>query len=202
IRFYGVIEAFRMPDNMQIDETLLYVKDTSPVEIEKLSPDGRKLIQDARDIVETARLMVQEKNADELDVDVSQAKKDPKEVLPVDKSKDDGRTAVRHLQTILSLVLTNSEVRKLLSDISLIGRDLLARGASKSADSLRPDQEALAHIDKTAPQDQFLTEGGRKVGPTETPVPETKVPEMGHTVAQYPREDWVQVLQSRRQMDK
>jgi exopolyphosphatase/pppGpp-phosphohydrolase len=55
-----------MPDNKQIDETLLYVKNTSPVEIEKLSPDGRKLIQDARDIVETARLMVQEKNADEL----------------------------------------------------------------------------------------------------------------------------------------
>jgi Family of unknown function (DUF5923) len=106
IRFYGVIEAFRqgrMPDNKQIDETLLYVRDTSPVEIDKLSPDGRKLVQDARDIVETARLMVQEKNADELfqnfvwhtrDVDVSQAKKDPDEVLPVDKSKakDDGRT--------------------------------------------------------------------------------------------------------------
>jgi hypothetical protein len=47
--------------------------------------------------------MVQEKNADELfqnfvwhtrDVDVSQAKKDPNEVLPVDKSKakGDGQT--------------------------------------------------------------------------------------------------------------
>ncbi|KIM73150.1 hypothetical protein PILCRDRAFT_732411 [Piloderma croceum F 1598] len=69
IRFYGVIEAFRqkcMPDNKQIDEMLLYVKDTSTVEIEKLSLNGRKLIQDARDIVETAWLMVQEKNTDEL----------------------------------------------------------------------------------------------------------------------------------------
>jgi hypothetical protein len=101
-----VIEAFRqgrMPDNKQIDETLLYVKNSSPVDIDQLSPDGRKLVQDARDIIETARLMVQEKNADELfqnfvwhtrDVDVSQAKKDPNEVLPVDKSKakDDGQT--------------------------------------------------------------------------------------------------------------
>ncbi|KIM83645.1 hypothetical protein PILCRDRAFT_69340, partial [Piloderma croceum F 1598] len=106
IRLYGVIEAFRqvrMPDNKQIDETLLYVKNTSPVDIDQLSPDGRKLIQDARDIIETARLMVQEKNADELfqnfvwhtrDVDVSHAKKDPNEVLPVDKdkAKDDGQT--------------------------------------------------------------------------------------------------------------
>ena len=97
--------------------------------------------------------------------------------------------AVRHLRTILSLVLTNSEVRKLLSDFSLIGRDLLARGASKAADSLRPDQEALAHVDETAPQDQFVTEGGRKVGPTETPVPEAKVLGVDHTVAQHPKDD-------------
>jgi Family of unknown function (DUF5923) len=89
-----------MPDNKQIDETLLYVQDNSTVEIDKLSPDGRKLIQYACNIIETAWLMVQEKNTDELfvwhtrDMDVSQAKKDPDEVLPIDKSKtkDDGRT--------------------------------------------------------------------------------------------------------------
>jgi hypothetical protein len=55
-----------MPHNKQIDKTLLYVRDNSPVEIDKLSPEGHKLIQDAHDIVETARLMVQEKNADGL----------------------------------------------------------------------------------------------------------------------------------------
>lgn len=44
--------------------------------------------------------------------------------------------AIRHLlRTILSLILTNSEARKLLPDFSLIGRDLLARGASKAADA-------------------------------------------------------------------
>jgi Family of unknown function (DUF5923) len=68
----------------------------------------------------------------------------------------------------------------------LIGRGL-ARGVSKAADSLRLDQEALAH-DETA-QDQFLTEGGSKVGPTDTPVPEAKVPGMGHTMAQHPKDD-------------
>jgi hypothetical protein len=110
--------------------------------------------------------------------------------------------AVRHLRTILSLVLTNSEVRKLLSDFSLIGRDLPTHGASKAADSLRPDKEALAHVDETTPQEQFVTEGGRKVGPTETPVPEAKVPDVGHAVAQHPKDDWVQVLRSRQQMGK
>lgn len=105
IRLYGVIEAFRqgrMPSNAQIDETLRYVASNSPVDVNALSPDGKKLIQDARDIIETARVMVQEKNADELfqsfvwhtrDVDVDAAKKDPNDVLPVDKTKakDDGQ---------------------------------------------------------------------------------------------------------------
>jgi hypothetical protein len=51
-----------------------------------------------------------------------------------------------------SLVLTNSEVHKLLSDFSPIGHDLLARGASNAADSLHSDPEALAHVDETAPR--------------------------------------------------
>lgn len=98
-------------------------------------------------------------------------------------------TAVQHLRTILSLVLTNSEVRKLLSDFSLIGRDLLARGAAKAADGLRPDQEALANVDQSAPNDQFITEGGRVAGPNETPVLEARVPGTDHTVTQHPKDD-------------
>lgn len=34
--------------------------------VDKLSPDVGKLVQDTHDIIETARVMVQEKNADEL----------------------------------------------------------------------------------------------------------------------------------------
>lgn len=99
MRLYGVIEAFRlgrMPSNEQIDQTLKYVIANSPVDEGKLSPDGRKLTQDLRDVIETARVMVQRKNADELfqnfmwstrDVDLSHAKKDPNEVIPVDGDK-------------------------------------------------------------------------------------------------------------------
>ena len=66
---YGVVEAFRngrLPTNDQIDKTLQYILDHSPVDVHKLSPEGRKLVQDTKDIIGTARLMVQEKNADEL----------------------------------------------------------------------------------------------------------------------------------------
>ncbi|KII90672.1 hypothetical protein PLICRDRAFT_106168 [Plicaturopsis crispa FD-325 SS-3] len=203
IRLYGVFEAFRqgrMPDNKQIDETLNYVLSHSPVDLDALSPAGRALIADSRDIIETARLIVREKNADELfqnfvwhtrDVDISDAKKDPSEVVPIGKGKaqDDGKMAVKHMRTILTLILTNSEVRKLLSDFSLIGRDLLAKGAAKAATGLAPDQDRLARVDEAAPKDKFVTEGGRTAGPNETPVLEAKVPGTGKTVTQHPKDD-------------
>lgn len=105
MRLYGVIEAFRagkMPDNAQIDETLQYVRDHSPVDVSKLSPEGQKLISDSRDIIETARLMVKEKNADELfqnfvwhtsGTDFDKAKVDTDAATPVtkDDAKKDGQ---------------------------------------------------------------------------------------------------------------
>ena len=36
--------------------------------------------------------------------------------------------------------MTNAEVRKLVADVSVIGRDLLARGAGKLAETVRPEQ--------------------------------------------------------------
>ncbi|KAF9457296.1 hypothetical protein BDZ94DRAFT_1326382 [Collybia nuda] len=203
IRLYGVIEAFRLgrlPSNAQIDHTLQYVLDHSPIHTEKLSPDGKKLVQDTRDIIETARLMVQEKNADELfqnfvwhtrDVDKEGIKGGVTGTeAPVDREKanSDSQEAVQHLRTLLSLVLTNSEVRKLLSDFSLIGRDLLAKTAQKAAGHIAPDPDALARVDESAPQDQFITEGGRVAGKNETPVLEARVPGTDVRMKQHPRE--------------
>ena len=97
--------------------------------------------------------------------------------------------AVRHLRTLLSLILTNSEVRKLLQDFSTIGRDLLAKTAAKAAETIAPSNEALENVDQSAPNDQFVTEKGRNVGPGETPVLEARVPGTGHTIVQHPKED-------------
>jgi hypothetical protein len=85
--------------------------------------------------------------------------------------------------------LTNSEVRKLLSDFSLIGRDLLALGLSKVAEGIRPHPEALARVNDTSPQDQFITEGGRPVGPNETPELEGRIPGTETSVTQHPKDD-------------
>ncbi|KAI5117290.1 hypothetical protein M0805_006812 [Coniferiporia weirii] len=204
LRFYGVIQAFRegrVPDNQQIDETLRYVKENAPMDVGSLSPDGQRLVQDVRDIVDTARAIVGEKNADELfqnflwhtrATDVSRAKHDPNSLAPVDsdKVKSDGQQAATHLRTLFTLVLTNAETRKLLGDFALIGRDLFAIGAEKAAELARPDPERFDRVDEAAPENQFHTEGGRTTTAQsgETPVLEANVP--GRTVRQHPQNEF------------
>lgn len=100
IRLYGMIQAFRqgrMPDNTQINSALSYLRDhAGPVDVQKLSPDGQKLIHDCREIVETARLIVKQKNADELfqsfvwhtrDADAGTAEAVGEEAPEVDRDK-------------------------------------------------------------------------------------------------------------------
>ncbi|TEB21020.1 hypothetical protein FA13DRAFT_1643942 [Coprinellus micaceus] len=175
LKFYGVIQAFRegrLPSNQQISETLDYVLNHSPVDETKLSHEGKQLVQDVRDIIKTAELMVEQKNADELfqnfvfhtqAVDANSLKDHAAErvgesqSLDKDKVKEDGNHAAKHLRTLLTLVLTNSEVRKLLSDFSVIGRDLLSIGASKASTLIAPPQHQLDRVDEPAPQDQFIT---------------------------------------------
>jgi len=77
--------------------------------------------------------------------------------------------AARHLRTLGDLIATNSEVRKILSDFSVIGRDILARAASHAAESVRPDQDALTKVDRPAPSDQFEAAGNRQAGPNGSP---------------------------------
>jgi hypothetical protein len=78
--------------------------------------------------------------------------------------------AVQHLRTLLSVILTNSEVRKLLSDFSTIGADLLSKGAIYIAHKISPTEEQLCNVYQPAPDNEFNTAGGRLAAPGETPV--------------------------------
>ncbi|KAJ7753393.1 hypothetical protein DFH07DRAFT_886813 [Mycena maculata] len=171
IRLYAAIAALRnsrLPTNAQIADTLQYVKTHSPVDEKKLSPEGRKLVADIREIIGTFSKLVQDKNAGEIlqrfvwetrGVDTAnispgdEHKEKGKEHM--DKAKLDAQQAAHHLRTLTSLVLTNAEMRKLLTDAVTLGRDLLAKGAAKAAESVAPDPEALRRADDPAPQDQF-----------------------------------------------
>jgi hypothetical protein len=189
-----------MPDNTQIDKVLEYAINTSPVDLKKLSPEGRVLIEDFRDIIETMRMMVVEKNADELfqnavyasyHGDPSRAKQSG--VVPVskDEAKQDvdqgmlsqsavldnaNNTAAAHLRTLITLFITNSEARKLVSDLGTIGRDVFASGAAKVAEKVKPDQEALDKVDQEAPSKEWIGPDGKRLGTNDTPELQLKGP--------------------------
>lgn len=86
----------------------------------------------------------------------------------------------------MNIVATNSEVRKLLTDFGLIGRDLLSKAASKAAENIAPSPDRLANVDRPGPQDQFVTNGGRTTGTEETPVLEARIPGTDHVVSHHP----------------
>ncbi|KAG8786305.1 hypothetical protein FRC16_001757 [Serendipita sp. 398] len=179
MRLYGVIQAFRagrMPDNAQIDQTLRYFINTSPVDLSKLSPEGQKLVQDVRAILETSRLQFQEKNADEVlqqfiyhtssqqfrDRAIQKAKTaapDDSALPNKDEAKRDGEVGVQHLRTLAQLLLTNSEARKLIQDFTLIGRDMFAQGASRAAERARPSPDRMARVDDAAPSQPGIHDG-------------------------------------------
>jgi hypothetical protein len=99
-------------------------------------------------------------------------------------------SAVQYLHTILTLVLTNSKVHKLLSDFSLIEHDLLALlRLSKVAKGIHPHPEALVQMNNMSPQDQFITKDSRPVSPNETPELGGQIPGIETTMTQHPKDD-------------
>ncbi|KAG6848115.1 hypothetical protein H0H93_003252, partial [Arthromyces matolae] len=188
-----VIEAFRLgrlPTNKQINSALDYVLEAehSLVATAKLSPNGKKLIKGIRSIFKTMKIMVHEKNGDELlqqflwhtrDVETDDKEREKIPALQetmksssvseaaarmepaAEPQGDDLQPAIRHLRTLFSLVLTNSEVRKLLSDFSIIGRDVLSnQQAASETERMTGSKEYFA--DRLDQGKKFLTSVERK----------------------------------------
>jgi hypothetical protein len=173
LRLYATVAALReskLPANQQLDDWLRLLGQNLSSDGKKLSSPGQKLTTDLRDILETLRLFLSEKNNDQMiqdfiwntrDIDsFSLQSDDPAKeghVLGIekDKAKQDAEQAAHSIRTLLHLLLTNSEARKLVSDFSVIGRDLLARGLGKASEGLRPNEEQLKLVD-----DAHRGEGG------------------------------------------
>jgi hypothetical protein len=59
---------------------------------------------------------------------------------------------------------------------SVIGVNLLSKGATHLVQKIAPTGEQLRNVDRSASDDEFFTAGGRPAGPKETPVLELSVP--------------------------
>ncbi|KAF2205708.1 hypothetical protein GQ43DRAFT_452967 [Delitschia confertaspora ATCC 74209] len=163
LQLYGIYSAFangKVPSNQQIDVALnsfLASKALSSPS-KKLSADGQTLVADLKDVIEKAKVLLLTKNEGNLLQDFiwqTQQISGGNAALPgapVDKdtAKQHGNEALEGLRTLGTLIISNGQFRKLLSDATILLRDIAGDAAQKTANRVNPDEDQLAQIDRPA----------------------------------------------------
>ncbi|KAL7626096.1 hypothetical protein AAE478_002866 [Parahypoxylon ruwenzoriense] len=163
LQVYGIANAFqigKVPSNDQIDVALNSFLESRALAnpSERLSPEGRELVADFRDVVNQAKQLLLSKNEGNLLQDfIWQTQQfDPKAIstpnAPVDKeaAKQHGDKVLEGLRTLGTLIITNGQFRKLLNDATILLRDIAGDAATNATNKVRPSSEDLAQIDKPA----------------------------------------------------
>ncbi|KAI9796501.1 MAG: hypothetical protein M1825_000618 [Sarcosagium campestre] len=163
LQLYGIYSAFangKVPSNKQIDvalnSALAHSSLASPSK--KLSPEGQKLIADLREVIEQAKVLALTKNSGNLLQDfiyhstqiTTAGTSGPS--APIDKAtaKQHGNEAAEGFRTLGTLLITNGQFRKLLSDAVVLARSVAGDAASSAAQRVSPSEERLAQIDQPA----------------------------------------------------
>ncbi|KAF5237481.1 hypothetical protein FAUST_6041 [Fusarium austroamericanum] len=163
LQIYGIISAFqngKVPSNDQIDIALnsFLASRALSGNHEKLSTEGQQLVKDAANAIKQAKYLLLSKNEGNLiqDFIYQTTQFDPKSVntpnAPVSKdaAKQDGDQALEGLRTLGQLLITNGQFRKLLSDATVLFRDMAGDAATNAAARVRPSQEQLQQLDEPA----------------------------------------------------
>lgn len=163
LQLYGIYSAFangKVPSNKQIDVALNTTLAASPLAnpSKKLSPEGQKLVADLRDVVEKAKVLLLTKNEGNLLQDfIWQTQQlsggnaaTPNAPIDKDTARQHGNEALEGLRTLGTLILSNGQFRKLLSDATILVRDIAGDAATKVAGRVNPTDEQLAQIDRPA----------------------------------------------------
>ncbi|KAF4458188.1 hypothetical protein F53441_39 [Fusarium austroafricanum] len=163
LQVYGIISAFqngKVPSNDQIDVALSSFLASRALSgrHEKLSPEGQELVKDAANAIKQAKHLLLSKNEGNLIQDFiwQTTQFDPKSVntpnAPVSKdaAKQDGDQALEGLRILGQLLITNGQFRKLLSDATVLFRDMAGDAATNAAARVRPSQEQLQQMDEPA----------------------------------------------------
>ncbi|SPJ81717.1 uncharacterized protein FTOL_09122 [Fusarium torulosum] len=163
LQIYGIISAFqngKVPSNDQIDVALSSFLASRALSgrHEKLSAEGQALVKDAANVVNQAKHLLLSKNEGNLIQDFvwQTTQFDAKNVntpnAPVSKdvAKQDGDQALQGLRTLGQLLITNGQFRKLLSDATVLFRDMAGDAATNAAAKVRPSQEQLEKLDEPA----------------------------------------------------
>ncbi|CAI6340919.1 unnamed protein product [Periconia digitata] len=163
LQLFGIYSAFangKVPSNKQIDvalnSTLASKALNSPSK--KLSAEGQALTNDLKNVIEQAKNLVLTKNEGNLLQDfiwqTEQMTGANAQVpgAPVDKetARQHGNEALQGLRTLGTLVLSNGQFRKLLSDATILLRDIAGDAAQNAANRVNPNENELSQIDRPA----------------------------------------------------
>ncbi|KAI1114555.1 hypothetical protein F5Y14DRAFT_413688 [Nemania sp. NC0429] len=163
LQLYGIFNAFqigKVPSNDQIDIALnSFVSSRALSNPSKnLSAEGRELVKDVVDVVTQAKKLLLSKNEGNLLQDFiwqtrqfdASSISTPNSPLTKEEAKQHGDKAVQGLRTLGTLLITNGQFRKLLSDASILIRDMAGDAATNAATKLRPSEDKLQQIDTPA----------------------------------------------------
>ncbi|KAF2706063.1 hypothetical protein K504DRAFT_90171 [Pleomassaria siparia CBS 279.74] len=163
LQLYGIYSAFangKVPSNKQIDVALNSALQSKPLASpsKQLSTDGQKLVADLKGIIEQAKILLLTKNEGNLLQDfiyqTQQISGGNAQVpgAPVDKdtAKQHGNEALDGLRTLGTLMISNGQFRKLLSDATILLRDIAGDAATNAANKVNPSEHQLAQIDHAA----------------------------------------------------
>ncbi|EYE92753.1 uncharacterized protein EURHEDRAFT_379885 [Aspergillus ruber CBS 135680] len=168
LQLYGIYHGFKhgkLPSNKQCDIALnsaLQSKTLSSPS-KDLSEEGQKLVGDLREVIDEARKLILSKNDGHLlqefiweaqrlgDVEA----KGPNAPIDKDGAKQDSNNAVQGLKTLGTLLITNGEFRKILSDALIIIRDMASDASQSAANKLRPSEEQLSQVDQAAEENTW-----------------------------------------------
>jgi hypothetical protein len=150
----------KVPSNKQIDIALNSALASKPLSSpsKKLSTEGQQLVGDLRKVIEQAKILLLTKNEGNLLQDFiwnAEQISGGNQALPgapVDKNtaKQHGNEALDGLRTLGTLLISNGQFRKLLSDATTLLRDIAGDAAQNTANKVKPSEDELSQIDKPA----------------------------------------------------
>lgn len=149
LQLYGIFQAFangKVPSNKQIDVALNSALTSRALNSpsKKLSADGQVLVSDLKDVIEQAKTLLLTKNEGNLLQDfiwqTEQISGGNAQTIqaPVDKdtAKQHGNEALEGLRTLGTLIISNGQFRKLLSDATILLRDIAGDAAQNTANKV------------------------------------------------------------------
>ncbi|KAK9312585.1 hypothetical protein V1524DRAFT_410647 [Lipomyces starkeyi] len=171
IQLYGIYQAFKlgkMPTNNQIDVALNSFLATDFMNVStwnrRLSEEGRLLLKDFVKVVENAKILVLTKNYDDLfqefvwhssKMTIIEGHEPGLTTTSTGDAEKDSATLYDHdvikgLRDLGTLIITNGQFRKLLSDSITLLRDMAADVGTGAAEKIRPSGDQIAKIDEPA----------------------------------------------------